>query len=356
MKPLRVLIGLLLALVATQAVPASAGVARGSFHQSNLVSDVPGMAAITDPNLVNPWGLSSSSGSPIWVANNGTGTSTLYNTADQKVGLTVTIPTPDGGQGAPTGTVFNNTTEFPVSNGSTSGASRFLFATEDGTVLGWNPAVKPTTAVVAVDNSGSAIYKGLTDGSVGTANYLYAANFHEGAVDVWNGSWTQQHWPGAFTDPSLPVGFAPFGIQRISSWIYVAYAMQDADAEDEIAGPGLGYVDIYTTAGALVRRFASGGTLNAPWGLAQAPVNFGNFHNTILVGNFGDGRINAYSLDGRFKGQLKSETSAPIQIDGLWGLRVGNGGNGGTTDALYFAAGIDDEAHGLYGKIQNVPG
>jgi len=332
-------------------------VARGSFHQTNLVSDMPGLAAITDPSLVNPWGLSSSSGSPIWVANNGTGTSTLYNTADQKVGLTVTIPTPDGGQGAPTGTVFNtSTTDFVVSDSGKSGASRFLFATEDGTVLGWNPAVKPTTAVIAVDNSGSAIYKGLTNGSVGTTNYLYAANFHAGTVDVWNGSWTPQHWAGAFTDPSLPAGFAPFGIQNIGGWIYVSYAMQDADARDEIAGTGLGYVDVYTTAGALVRRLASGGTLNAPWGLSQAPANFGNFHDTILVGNFGDGRINAYTLDGRFKGQLKSETSAPIQIDGLWGLRVGNGGNGGTTDALYFAAGIDDEGHGLYGKIQNVPG
>jgi uncharacterized protein (TIGR03118 family) len=132
--------------------------------------------------------------------------------------------------------------------------------------------------------------------------------------------------------------------------------MQDAIAKDEVDGPGLGYVDIYTTAGALVRRFASAGTLNAPWGLSQAPANFGNFHDTILVGNFGDGRINAFTLDGRFKGQLKSETNAPIQIDGLWGLRVGNGGNGGMVDALYFAAGIDGEAHGLYGKIQNVPG
>jgi len=359
LKPLRVLLGLLLALVATQAMPASAGVARGSFHQTNLVSDVPGLAAITDPNLVNAWGLSSSSSSPIWVANNGTGTSTLYNTADQKVGLTVTIPNPDGGQGTPTGTVFNTSTspnDFVVVNGAAHAASRFLFATEDGTVLGWNPAVKPTTAVIAVNNSGSAIYKGLTNGTVGTTNYLYASNFHQGTVDVWDGSWTAQHWAGAFTDPNLPAHFAPFGIQNIGGWIYVTYAMQDADAEDEVDAPGLGFVDVYTTAGAFVRRLASGGTLNAPWGLSQAPANFGNFHDTILVGNFGDGRINAFTLDGRFKGQLKSETNAPIQIDGLWGLRVGNGGQGGTVDALYFAAGIDGEAHGLYGKIKNVPG
>jgi uncharacterized protein (TIGR03118 family) len=173
---------------------------------------------------------------------------------------------------------------------------------------------------------------------------------------VWDGTWTQQHWVGAFTDPTLPAGFAPFGIQNIGGWIYVTYAMQDATAHDEVDGPGLGYVDIYTTGGALVRRFASSGTLDAPWGLSQAPANFGNFHNTILVGNFGDGRINAYTLDGRFKGQLKSETNAPIDIDGLWGLRLGNGGNGGSVDTLFFAAGIDGEQHGLFGKIQNVPG
>jgi uncharacterized protein (TIGR03118 family) len=363
-KPLRLLLGLLLALVATQATPASAGVARGSFHQTNIASDVPGLAAITDPAVQNAWGLSSSSSSPIWIANNGTGTSVLYNTADQKVLLpggvaAVNIPAPNGGQGTPTGTVFNTSTspnDFVVSDGTHSGAARFLFATEDGTVLGWTPAVSVTTAQIAVNNSGSAIYKGLTNGTVGTTNYLYAANFHQGKVDVWNGSWAQQNWTGAFTDPNLPAGFAPFGIQNIGGWIYVTYAMQDPNSDDELDGPGLGFVDVYTAAGAFVRRLASGGTLNAPWGLSQAPANFGNFHDTILVGNFGDGRINAYTLDGRFKGQLKSETNAPIQISGLWGLRVGNGGNGGTVDALYFAAGIDGEAHGLYGKIQNVPG
>jgi uncharacterized protein (TIGR03118 family) len=345
----RFLVALAAAVIAAQAIPAQAGVERGSFHQTNIASDVAGLAPITDQNLVNPWGLSSSATSPIWVANNGTDTAELYNTADQKMSLVVPVA------GRPTGTVFNPTPDFAVSNGTTSAASRFLFATEDGTVLGWNPAVS-AAAVLAVDNSGSAIYKGLTNGSVGTANYLYAANFHAGTVDVFDGHFNQQTWAGAFTDPSLPAGFAPFGIQNIGGWIYVTYAMQDADAEDEIAGPGLGFVDVYATNGDFVRRLASGGTLNAPWGLSAAPANFGNFHDTILVGNFGDGRINAYTTDGRFKGQLKSETSAPIDIDGLWGLRVGNGGNGGNVDSLYFAAGIDDEAHGLYGKIQNVEG
>jgi len=355
LKLSRLAVAMALGVIILSAVPAQADVARGSFHQTNLVSDIPGMAPVTDPNLVNPWGLSSSGSSPIWVANNGMGTSTLYNTADQKMPLTVAIPAPDGSPGNPTGTVFNGTTDFVVTDGAKSGASRFLFATEGGTILGWNSSVKPTTAVIAVDNSASgAIYKGLTNGSVGTNNYLYAANFHAGRVDVFDGGFHPATLTGSFTDPSLPGGFAPFGIQNIGGWIYVTYAMQDPEARDEIAGPGLGFVDIYTTDGVLVRRFASGGTLNAPWGLSQAPASFGNFHDTILVGNFGDGRISAYTMDGRFKGQLKSETNAPIEIDGLWGIRVGNGGNGGTTDALYFAAGIDDEAHGLYGKIQNV--
>ena len=352
MRGLRFSFAVVAVLVAAQAIPAQAGVARGSFHQTNLVSDVPGLAAITDPSLVNPWGLSSSGASPIWVANNGTGTSTLYNTADQKLGLTVSIPRPDGSPSNPTGTVFNGTPDFRVSSGTASGPSRFLFATEDGTILGWNPAVKPTTAVIAVDNSSHAIYKGLTNGSVGANNFLYAANFHEARVDVFDGGFHQATLAGTFTDPTLPAGFAPFGIQNIGGSIYVTYAMQDAAAHDEVAGPGLGFVDVYATDGSLVRRFASGGTLNAPWGLSMAPANFANFDGDVLVGNFGDGRINAYRPDGRFRGQLKSETSAPIQIDGLWGLRVGNGGN---VDSLYFAAGIDDESHGLYGKIKAVP-
>src|SRR6266566_4886443 len=305
----RAVLALAVAVVAVGAVPAQAGIARGSFHQTNLVSNIPGMAAITDSDLVNPWGLSSSATSPIWVADNGASVSTLYNGAGQKIGLTVAIPAPSdppGGPytGTPTGTVFNGTTDFQVSSGTTSAPSRFLFATEDGTILGWNPAVKPTTAVIAVDRSTAtdgagtvgAVYKGLTNGSFGGANYLYASNFRFGTVEVFDGQFHQQTWAGAFTDSSLPSGFA------------------------------------------------------------QAPATFGNFHNAILVGNFGDGRINGFTTAGAFRGQLKSETSKPIQIDGLWGLRFGNGGNGGDPSTLFFAAGINDEADGLYGSIRNVEG
>jgi uncharacterized protein (TIGR03118 family) len=353
------------ALMLAQAGAAQAGTLHGSFHQTNLVSDIPGMAPLTDPNLRNPWGLSSSSGSPIWVSDNNAGVATLYNGAGQKIPLTVTIPAPDGGPGGtPTGTIFNGTSDFAVAQGTKSGPARFLFGTEDGTISGWNPSVNPTSAVLAVDKSQAvdgagdvgAVYKGLTGGSVGTANFLYASNFRFGTVDVFDGQFVQQHWAGAFTDPSLPSGFAPFGIQNIGGMIYVTYAKQDAAKHDDVKGLGNGFVDVYTTGGALVRRLASGGTLNSPWGLALAPSTFGSFHDDVLVGNFGDGLINAFTTDGRFRGQLKSETNAPIQNDGLWGLRFGNGGNGGATDELFFSAGLNDEADGLFGKITAVPG
>lgn len=369
-RSFRLAFGLLaVAALVLQALPAQAGIARGSFHQTNLVSDIPGQhAAIVDPDLVNPWGLSSSATSPIWVSDNGTHVSTLYNGAGAKLGLTVHIPAPtdpSGGPytGTPTGTVFNTssttTTDFPIPVGSTN-PSRFLFATEDGTILGWNGGTKATIAVdnsQATDSTGDvgAVYKGLTNGSTDSShNYLYAANFRFGTVDVFDRQFHQVRWPGAFTDSSLPPRFAPFGIQNIGGWIYVTYALQNAEKHDDVKGPGNGFVDIYTTSGALVRRFASGGTLNSPWGLAAAPSTFGNFHDNILVGNFGDGRISAFNTAGRFRGQLKSETSAAIEIEGLWGLRFGNGGGGGDVNSLFFAAGIMDEQHGLYGMIQNV--
>jgi uncharacterized protein (TIGR03118 family) len=354
-----------LALVLGQAAPAQAGTFHGSFHQSNLVSNIPGLAPLTDPNLKNPWGLSSSATSPIWVSDNNAGVTTLYNGAGQKVPLTVTIPAPDGGPGGtPTGTVFNGTTDFVVAQNGKSGPARFLFDTEDGTLVGWNPGVNPTAAVMAVDRSTAvdsagdvgAVYKGLTSGAVGTANYLYASNFRFGSVDVFDRQFNLQTWAGAFTDPNLPAGFAPFGIQNIGGQIYVTYAKQDADKHDDVKGVGNGFVDVYTTGGALVGRLASGGTLNSPWGLAQAPSGFGSFHDAILVGNFGDGFINGFSADGQFRGQLKSETNAPIQDDGLWGLRFGNGGSGGATNELFFSAGLNDEADGLFGKITAVAG
>jgi uncharacterized protein (TIGR03118 family) len=351
------------AVLLVQAVlPVDANIARGSFHQTNLVSDIPGLAQSTDPNLVNPWGLSSSAASPIWVSDNNAGVSTLYRGDGTTVPLVVTIPAPGSPTGGtPTGTVFNTTAgDFKVTMGTHTAKALFLFATEDGTILGWNPGVGGLSATIAVDHSAvpdsanGAVYKGLTLGSVGANNYLYAANFRSGAVDVFNGVFHQVNLAGSFTDPTLPSGFAPFGIQNIGGQIFVTYAKQNADRHDDVSGPGNGLVDIFGTDGTFVRRFATQGTLDSPWGVALAPSTFGNFHGDVLIGDFGDGLINAFTPAGVLRGQLKSETNAPIQIDGLWGLRFGNGGAGGDPNTLFFAAGIGGEAHGLFGTIQNV--
>jgi uncharacterized protein (TIGR03118 family) len=263
----------------------------------------------------------------------------------------VKIPKPDQSDGGtPTGTVFNGGSGFK--------GDRFLFATEDGTIAGWNPAINRTRARIEVDRSAvglGAVYKGLAIGNNGVADHIYAANFRFGTVEVFDASYTMVALSGAFTDPGIPAGFAPFNIQNLGGVLYVTYAMQKPDKHDDQSGPGLGLVDAYDLNGNLIRRVASGGPLNSPWGLAIAPASFGNFHDNLLIGNFGDGRINAYSLrTGAFRGQLKSETSAPIAIEGLWGLRFGNGGQGASLNTLYFAAGINDEQDGLFGSIVNV--
>jgi uncharacterized protein (TIGR03118 family) len=349
-------------LVLQAAAVVDAKLARGSFHQTNLVSNIPGLALSTDANLKNPWGLSSSATSPIWVSDNNAGVSTLYRGDGSTVSLVVTIPAPDSPTGGtPTGTVFNTTaSDFQVSKGTAKAKALFLFATEDGTILGWNPAVGGTSATIAVDKSAipdaanGAVYKGLTLGTAGANNYLYAANFRSGNLDVFDKDFHQVTLAGSFSDPNLPSGFAPFGVENLGGQIFVTYAKQDADRHDDVRGPGNGVVDVFATDGTLVRRFATGGTLNSPWGLAMSPATFGNFHGDVLVGNFGDGRINAFTPAGVLRGQLKSETSAAIEIEGLWGLRFGNGGSGGDPGTLFFAAGINDEADGLFGKIQSV--
>lgn len=340
------------ALAIFSALPASAGLAHGAYQQTNLVSDTSAVQAAQPPdsNLVNPWGLVSGPSTPWWVANNGTGTSTLYNGNNgAKIPLTVNVP------GAPTGAVFNGGSGFVVSDGTTSGTARFLFASEDGTISGWSPAVPPPPpskqAHVAVDNSASgAVYKGLAIASTSAGDFLYATNFHAGIVERYDSSFTPS---GSFSDASLTaIGFAPFNVQNIGGTLYVTFAKQDADQHDDVAGPGLGYVDAFDTSGNLLRRIASGGSLNAPWGLAIAPAGFGPFSGRLLVGNFGDGKINAYDLRTlKFKGQLGDGTGHPVTIDGLWALRFGNGNAAGPTNTLFFTAGIDGEHHGLFGSI-----
>jgi uncharacterized protein (TIGR03118 family) len=322
--------------------------AGAQYTQNNLVSDLPGMATFLDPNLVNPWGLASSGGSPIWVADNGAGVSTLYNGAGVAQPLVVTIP-----GGAPTGVVFNT-----AGSGTFDGAA-FIFATENGAIAAWKGG---TSAVQEVQPSDQAVYKGLAIGTAtGFGNVLYATNFRAGAVDVFNNNFSQVViGPAPFTDPNLPKGYAPFGIQNLGGQIFVTYAQQDAAKHDDVAGPGHGFVDVYTMNGVLVGRLISNGPLNSPWGIALAPNNFGAFSNDLLVGNFGDGRINVFDITtGAFLGELDSNGN-PITIDGLWGLRFGNGGNGGAMDQLFFSAGIPGpngniEDHGLFGDISAVP-
>jgi uncharacterized protein (TIGR03118 family) len=356
--PLRsaLVVGVVAALAALAPVaPAAATQPDNAFHQTNLVSDLPGMAQLTDPDLVNPWGLAFSSMSPAWVADNGTDRATLYRgfvngSAIQKVPLVVSIP-----GGAPTGQVFNPTSGFVVRSGTASGPAAFIFDSEAGLVTGWNPGVPPpppsTQAQVGAGVS-DAIYKGLAIATTAAGTFLYAADFHHARIDVFDSSFNLVHLSGSFQDPDIPAGYAPFNVQELGGLLYVAYARQDAAAEDEVAGPALGFVDVYSTSGQLLRHLIEHGQLNAPWGLALAPAGFGRFGGALLVGNFGNGRINAYDpTTGEFLGRLRHQDNSPIQIEGLWALRFGNGVIG-TQSTLLFTAGIDDEAHGLFGAIE----
>jgi uncharacterized protein (TIGR03118 family) len=338
------------------ASPASANNPKpNAYVQHNLVSDVPGMADLTDASLVNPWGLAQGPATPAWVADNGTNLATLYRGDGvvgplQKVPLTVTIP----GNG-PTGQVFNGTSGFEVNDGNGhSGPAAFIFDSESGDITGWSPAVPPPPTSTQAQNGvhvDGAVYKGLAMASVGDANFLYAANFHAATIDVFDTTFKQVQLDGKFKDPHLPKGYAPFNVALLNGKLYVSYALQDADAEDEIAGFGRGIVDVFDTSGHFVHRLISFGHLNAPWGMTVAPDDFGKFSGDLLVGNFGNGRIHAYDAKtGAFKGTLKDTNQKPIVIDGLWGLMFGNGVSAGTT-ALLFSAGINDESHGLYGTI-----
>jgi uncharacterized protein (TIGR03118 family) len=329
-----------------------------NYKETDLVSDQAGQARRTDSNLVNSWGLALGPTSPIWVANNGTGTSTLYDAKGRPFPkgspLVVSIPAaPSNEEGPkPTGIVFNGTTDFVITSGDASGPSLFIFAGEDGTISGWRPDVDATHAILVADRSANeAVYKGLAIVNDGTSNFLFVTDFHNNAVDVYDASFTYLR---SFTDPDIDAGYAPFGIASINGQVFVTFAKQLApDNEDDDPGPGHGFVDVFDTGGALVTRFASMGTLDSPWAVVLAPANFGAASGDILVGNFGDGRINAFKPDGTVDGQLMGKGGQPLTIDGLWGLAFGNGTkNGGKTNVLFFAAGPDDENHGLFGYIK----
>ena len=351
----RLLKSLVLAIAAV-VVAIVAGAANGRsaaniYTVHPLVSDSSATpAAATDAALVNGWGLSAGPTTPWWAANNGSNTSTLYSGTGVKAALTVTVA------GAPTGTVFNgNAADFVVTDSGKSGAARFLFSTEAGKVLGWTPAVNGTVAVVGADRSSvGAVYKGLAVAS----DHLYATDFHNGRVDVFDASFKLITTTGGFKDAKIPKGFAPFGIQALGGNIFVTYAKQDAAKKDDVAVPGQAYVDEFTTDGQLVASVVNSGKknapLNAPWGLALAPADFSVFGGYLLVGNFGNGRISAYTQSGTkwlYKGQLRVASGAPIAIDGLWAIAFGNGAAAGPTNTLYFLSGPSGEKHGLYGSI-----
>lgn len=334
---------------------ASTALAQSRYLQTNLVSDIPGLAAATDPNLVNPWGLSLSASSPWWVSDNGTGLSTLYNGTGVTQSLVVTVPPPSGQPppATPTGTVFNGTADFAVGPNQ---PARFLFATEDGTISGWNPAANATNAIVKVDHSGHAVYKGLALAQDAGANYLYAANFFSGAIEVFDKNFAPVSLSAtAFRNPWLPRGYAPFNVQAVGTNLYVTYAKQDSEKHDEVDGIGRGFVAVFTPHGKFVQLLEWGPWLNAPWGVALAPANFGRFSGKLLVGQFGSGRIAVYDPKyGFFLGFLHTPDHKRLEIDGLWAIAFGNGGAAGPINTLYFTAGLDDEAHGLFGTITPV--
>ena len=333
--------------------------AMSAYSVHNLVSDG-GVPADhhADADLVNAWGIAFNPNAVVWIANNGTGTSTLYDGAGVKQGLVV--PIPPIGSAAPTGIVFSGGNDFMVTGPAGTAAARFIFATEGGTIAAWAPGIDPLNhAVETVPKTatGGAIFKGLALAGNGDAHFLYAADFHNNRIQVFDGTFKPATLPGSFTDPHLPRHFAPFNIQNILGNLYVTFARQDDEQSDEIAGEGFGFVSVFDANGNFIRRFASRGTLNAPWGIALAPADFGRFSNMILVGNFGDGRISAFDLDtGDFRGLLRTANHRAVSIEGLWGLAFGNGVLGQPTNALFFTAGPGDEEHGLYGRIDPVAG
>lgn len=348
-----------------------------AYQQTNLVSDIQGLAqnppsGQSDTQLVNPWGLISSPTSPWWVSDNNAGVSTLYNGQGAKIGLVVNIPPPVSGvAGTPTGVVFTGAAGFTFQAKGTKASAVFTFVTEDGTIVAWGPAIDPkdlpNDAFVVVDNSTNptastgAVYKGATIAQMtaGGAFFLYVTNIRAGRVEVYDTNFNPVNLNGhddggaddqAFIDREIPHGFAPFNVQEVNGNLYVTYAKQNATKHDDFDFPGFGFVDKFSPKGKLLQRLKHGPWLNAPWGVALAPANFGFFSNHLLIGNAGSGQIAVYDVDsGRFDDLLRDANGHAIQNDRLWALRFGNDHTAGPSNWLFFTAGISDEAHGLFG-------
>ncbi|MGO4572375.1 TIGR03118 family protein [Microvirga sp. 2TAF3] len=330
-----------------------------TFRQTNLVSDGFVTAPVIDHNLINPWGVSFSRTGPFWVSDNGTGLATIYDGKGNPVTVaghtSITIATPPGqtSPASPTGQVFNSLgSGFNISSGGNTASSIFIFATEDGTISGWNPTVNSGSSVLAVDNSNGgtgAVYKGLAISKTGNRALLYAANFRSGKVDVFNENFKLVR---SFTDRHIPKGYAPFNVQVLNNRVFVTYALQDSAKHDDVAGAGHGFVDEFSLRGRLLHRVASHGPLNSPWGVALAPSGFGKFSHDLLVGNFGDGTINVFNpKTDSFLGKLRGASGAPIKIGDLWVLVPGNAGKNSDPHKVYFTAGLQNEAHGLFGNL-----
>jgi len=349
------------ALAVAVAAPAASARTHGhdnEFRQTNLVSDLNTVGAqVVDPNLKNPWGLAFGPTTPLWVADNGTSIAGVYPVSPagptaQPSRLDVTLPPADS---APTGQVFNPTGDFVVKSKAGMGPALFIFSSEGGQIIAWNPAADPVvngkSTAQTEFSSKTAVYKGLAIASTRFGTFLYASNFHDNRVDVFNTRFHRVHLFGDFRDRHLPRGYAPFGIRAINGLIYVTYAKQDADRHDDVAGPGHGFIDVFTPSGFMLERLVSRGALDSPWGLEVAPQGFGPFGGKLLVGNFGDGKIHAYGLfSGRPDGTLRTKHHKPITIDGLWALQVGTATTGGT-GTLLFSAGLNGEADGLVGAL-----
>jgi uncharacterized protein (TIGR03118 family) len=327
---------------------------RNAYVVTNLVSNQASQAPIMDPNLRNAWGVAfSPAGSPFWISDNGAGVSTLYDGAGNIVNLAngaspVKIPGPGGpGTGTPTGVVWNPSTAFVVPGTNPAIQAAFIFDTEDGIIAAWAGGLSPSNEAVLAVSVPNAVYKGLAFGTNSSGAFLFATNFHDGTVDVFNSAYQRV---STFTDPKISTGYAPFGIQNINGNLIVTYAKQDGQKHDDVAGPGNGFVDVFDTDGNLLRRLASRGALNSPWGVARASFAFGKFSDDILIGNFGDGKILALNSDESFLEPLRDSNGKSLKIDGLWTLTLG-GGRGSSPSTLYFTAGPNDEADGLFGTI-----
>ena len=324
-------------------------VASTLFKVTNLVGDIAGAATQTDAKLVNPWGIAFNPTGFVWVANNGSATSTLYDGNGVAQALVVATPA------APTGIIYNGSSDFKITQNGVTAASPFIFAGENGSISAWSPTVNRNNALSIVASTVQAVYKGLAIATYNSVNYLYATDFHNNRIDVFDASFNKATLPGAFQDTGLPAGYAPFGIQAVGDRIYVSYAQRATVGDDDVKGAGLGVVDVFDTAGNLVKQLVKGGALNAPWGMAIAPANFGTYSGKLLVANFGDGKINAYdAATGAAAGTLAKADGSAIFVDGLWGIAFGPGVNSQPTNTLFFTAGPGSEAHGLYGRIDTM--